>query len=340
MFDDNLPRVERQQRLLPLVPDDIAEEMPELSMTQVMRNWSASRRSALVNETLGRVPNFNSLSQGQKAQALQESGKANRERLMQAWLTRFKTNGLFIEAQGETAQEEWQRFWVQMQLERMQLGLHEQSEMLTCCWCGQWVKKKVQGGTHINITRRLAGCPNGPKHTLGWEIVRGRYQEDVYPEANLFRLFFEWLPSPLVINQRQLASCFISFIEKNLWHPQAHVLQQKYADTFPKLKEFELLEEGKALGSTFMASVRKAMEKLAALEEDACDVQMMTRKVLAQEKIGRKKIKETLWVFAFGCVLPVQEHSETLMAMENFQYMAYGMHFGIGSGEGSTSRGV
>jgi hypothetical protein len=75
MFDVSLPRVERQQRLLPLVPDDIAEEMPELSMTQVMRNWSASRRSALVNETLGRVPNFNSLSQGQKAQLYNRAGK-------------------------------------------------------------------------------------------------------------------------------------------------------------------------------------------------------------------------------------------------------------------------
>jgi hypothetical protein len=150
--------VERQQRLLPLVPDDIAEEMPELSMTQVMRNWSASRRSELVNETVGRVPNFNSLSQGQKAQALQESGKANRERLMQAWLTRFKTNGLFIEAQGETAQEEWQIFWVQLQLERMQLGLHEQSEMLTCCWCGQWVHNIPVAG-HLGLPRLYVGLP-------------------------------------------------------------------------------------------------------------------------------------------------------------------------------------
>jgi hypothetical protein len=45
MFDAAYLEWNGSRGCYPLVPDAVAEEMPELSMTQVMRNWLASRRS-------------------------------------------------------------------------------------------------------------------------------------------------------------------------------------------------------------------------------------------------------------------------------------------------------
>lgn len=78
-YDDSLPVVERNQSLPPIVHSGVLEEMPTLSLVEVVLDWSASRRSALFNETLPRVPHFSTLSESQKVVELQATGRANRQ---------------------------------------------------------------------------------------------------------------------------------------------------------------------------------------------------------------------------------------------------------------------
>jgi hypothetical protein len=77
-------------------------------------------------------------------------------------------------------------------------------------------KKVLQQGK-VNFGTVKDGCPNKMSHSVGWSVVQGKY-DDIFPDSNLFLLFFESLPSSIVINHWQLSVDFVDFLGENQWH--------------------------------------------------------------------------------------------------------------------------
>lgn len=89
-----------------------------------------------------------------------------------AWMERFINSGLFVPSPGEDRRSQMQRFWKQINLQRMKRGLNPDAVPYTCCWCGQVAARATQAGTNkVNFGTRQDGCPNGPVHTSGWGLL-------------------------------------------------------------------------------------------------------------------------------------------------------------------------
>lgn len=308
------------------LPLRIIKQLPTMSLSQVMSGWSATRQVAILRNAVKMIPNFHALEELEKAQKLQILVQMQMDSLMRSWLNNYKRHGLFIPFEGETEREQWARFWKQINLQRMLRGNHRYSTCWTCCWCGQRAMRVAQENNRVNFSTVQDGCPNGRAHATGWEVVAGDH-ESIFPESNIFLLFFESLPSALVVNHWQLCVAFSNFLESNQWHLQAKVLYDRYHEIFPMIRGFRSSENTKGTVSVFIRGLTNAMEKLKQLQPP-CNIMTSVRVSIQEEREWSKGFAKDKNLFGIRLVY---EASDVLVLsrLEDFTFMDYGQALGI-----------
>lgn len=292
------------------------ELLKELTIMWTKKESVATARS-------GTVTPFQAMDENYQALELYRLGKKERDNLMAFWMKNYIDSGLFIPFPHESNEEQWVRWWRQINMEKMLRGNDSRSIWLTCCWCGQLTKKVLQQGK-VNFGTVKDGCPNKMSHSVGWSVVQGKY-DDIFPDSNLFLLFFESLPSSIVINHWQLSVEFIDFLSENQWHVQAKFLHDKYKEIFPSIRRFASDTATKGLSTSLILGLTNAMEKLGKLNPPK-DVKIFKRNTRKEKKRGKKNTGKTKTLFAIRVAV---ENTEKLIDLEDFSYKGYGKTFGI-----------
>lgn len=277
------------------------------------------------------IPNFHALEESEASLKLQVVARLEITNLKKGWIRKYISAGLFSPLEEETPDEQFTRFFRMTNMQRMLRGTHPDAIVLTCCWCGQEAKRVPQEDGRVNFSTVKPECPNGMAHSHGWEAVPGKFN-DLFPSSNIFLMFFEYLPTGVVVNHWQLASGFIKYITENLWHVQARALNDRYEKFFPFITSFRLNEDTAGAGAVFLKSVTLAMEKLALLDPP-CNVEVGSRSALP---------KEVTWSDGFrispkhliGIRVLLTEEEKTrkdivLAQLEDFRFMGYDVALGI-----------
>lgn len=329
-FQYMMPDIQVPVESLPDVPDlclvsqSITKAaLPSLSLAEVTKTWSVGSVVRLTNKAHETIPNFQAMDEKYQALEMYRLGKKERDNLMGFWMKNYIDSGLFIPFPHESNEEQWVRWWRQINMEKMLRSNDSRSIWLTCCWCGQLTKKVLQQGK-VNLGTVKDGCPNKMSHSVGWSVVQGKH-DDIFPDSNLFLLFFESLPSSIVINHWQLSVDFVDFLGENQWHVQAKVLHDKYKEIFPSIRRFTSDTATKGLSTSLIQGLTNAMEKLGKLNPPK-DVKIFKRNTRKEEKRGKKNTGKTKTLFAIRVAV---ENTETLMDLEDFSYRDYGKTFGI-----------
>ncbi|KAJ2964647.1 hypothetical protein NQZ79_g521 [Umbelopsis isabellina] len=309
-----------------MFPERLERELPPMTLSEVSGDWSPTSTTRFTRECVELIPNYSALPEAEQARALRQAANRQYEFLMQARLERYIRLGLFAPQPEESPRDQWSRLWRQVNMSLTIRGYDPRSEYLTCCWCGQVVKKTIQQDRDkCNIGTRREGCPNEMAHTLGWEIVRGDHSQ-VFPDGNFFRLFFESLPSAIVINNWQIARAFLKFMSKNLWHPQASQIWIKYSVLVPLLENYRTDSSStSALATTLMKAIRKAMNKLRLIQPP-CEIKIVERDTYNSEKNARKQRSFKRVMYA---IRVPENDAQKLKLMEDFTFEDYGRHFGL-----------
>jgi hypothetical protein len=82
----------------------------------------------------------------------------------------------------------------------------------------------------------------------------------MFPSANIYIMFFAWLPTGEVMNHWKIAAAFLVFITDNRWHIQAKALYDAKHHLFGKIIAFQLDEDSSGPGATFIKAITSAMK--------------------------------------------------------------------------------
>ncbi|KAH8549075.1 hypothetical protein BGW37DRAFT_530684 [Umbelopsis sp. PMI_123] len=317
---------------LPTIDQDLmiktSVTMPNLTLSDVIGDWSLRSTVKLVNQAIRKIPNFHALDETEAASKLQALARSEITKLRQGWMQKYVSAGLFVPQEMETADQQFSRFFKMINLERMLRGTHPSSLTHTCCWCGQLAARVPQSRGKVNFSTIRDGCPNGMVHSLGWEAVVGAF-DDIFPSANIFLMFFEWLPTGEVMNHWQIAAAFVMFITDNRWHVQAKALYDANHYLFAKISSFQLDEDSSGPGATFIKAVTSAMKKLALLDPP-CNVEVGSRQALPEEvawSLGFRYKKSLVGIRVF---LKEREDRDIALArLEDHRHMGYALKLGI-----------
>jgi hypothetical protein len=308
-----------------LLPIKIRDDLPCLKLSQVMNGWSANRQTVLVNKAVRMIPNFHALEETEQAHKMQLVVRMEMDNLMKSWLGGYIRKGLFVPFPGESERQQWGRFWKQINMQRMLRGRHPDSVHFTCCWCGQQAKRVKQEKDRVNFSTIQEGCPNNMAHTLGWEAVPGSY--DIFPASNLFLMFYESLPSAIVLNHWQMAAAFSEYLTDNRWHVQAQELYDRYHGVFPRVRNFQSAQEITGKVSAYIKGISNAMKKLKEIQPP-CNIIWGTRRSLAEERAWSDGFRDDKTLFGIRLVLE-NASANTLSILEDLSYADYGPRLGI-----------
>jgi hypothetical protein len=204
---------------LQCLPTQLEPLLPQESLGKLQRDWALEKEEWATVHSLRRMSNFENLSEEERANVVLETKQEFVDTKMKQWLAKSILNGQFVPEDNEDIASQWKRCWAQINIERVQRSYHPSSTIMTCCYCGRTCDKVLQRGTKVNLPVH-PDCPINTAHHLGWELVRGTF-EDMFPSNNIFVLFFHSVAPGLVINHWQLSKAFSNFCLENQWHPQA-----------------------------------------------------------------------------------------------------------------------
>lgn len=309
-----------------LLPVSIEVRLPETSVSQVIKDWSDGYKTSVMRKTLQRVPNFYSLSNEDQALELQRTSRIHYASLLRGILNRWKSTGRFFPFEGESLQDQWVRLFKQINFERLNKSIHPQASWYTCCWCGTQYNRVLYEGKGMVARHASLYCPNGLHLTMGWQIIDHSYT-GMFPDCNLFAMFYQSLPAGKILNQKQVAAALMKFIYKLRWHPQAKYLYQEYEQVAPLVESFESSAGLKAQVSNFTRGAKNAMIKLASLSPPLT-IQWTTRYTLAEELANRNNISSHQTLFGINTCF---EDPKMMIPLETFDYLGYRQHFDIQS---------
>jgi hypothetical protein len=242
-----------------LVQQDLATTRSFADLTQ---GWSKAQETRIMMETKSINPDYDILTETEQVMAVEATLQRFVFRMRQSWIERKATSGEFQVVSNETQDQQWTRFWAEVNLKRLQRAYHENAELVTCCYCGQVIRKAIQPGGKLNVRTRNPDCVNGVVHRLGWSLARGDLSH-FFPAGNLFRQFLETLAVNTAINDYQLAAAFLHYCHENEWHPQVQLLLAEYGDISADLRNFRKTKN-RNLASAFKNGLENVIGKLSA----------------------------------------------------------------------------
>lgn len=326
IYDHSPPSRDRSSNPveLGLLSRNIQQRLPNTSISEVARQWSDNYKSKVVNETVDRVPTFHALDDESKAQEIQLTCQIHGAVFARNYLNTCIASGRFVPMEGEDVHDQWARCWKQINFEKMNRSSHPRSAWLTCRWCGKRHLRVLSDTNSIVDPSSPLWCPAGSHLTTGWELIDKEYP-GAFPENNVFFLFYESLRPGIVINQKQLAAAFMSFLDDNKWHPQAEILYNRYYAAQGLIMTFESNEAQKALISTFVAATKRSMKRLTALPTPAI-IQTTKRYSLVEELSGRINVSSNQTLFGIKTCL---ENDRSLVSLEDLDFLGYRQHFSV-----------
>ncbi|KAJ2962179.1 hypothetical protein NQZ79_g2705 [Umbelopsis isabellina] len=317
------PPQEIEQGLLPV---SVEVQLPRSSLSELTASWSSRFQSSAMRQTLRRLPHFHILTETQQALELQRTARIHHATLINSFLDQQIRKGRFFPHEGETRQQQWQRCWRQINFERLNKSSHPKASWYTCCWCGQQFNRVLYEGSSMVAAHTSLPCPNGAHLTKGWQLIESDYV-GLFPECNLFLMFYESLEAGLVLNQKQLAAAFMLFIYQNRWHPQASYLYSRFGVAAPLIETFESSGELTAPITVFISSTRRALQKLTLLTTPRL-IQWTKRYTLPEERAGRINISPHQTLFSINVFF---SQPKMMIPLENFDFLGYREHFHIES---------
>ncbi|KAJ2957678.1 hypothetical protein NQZ79_g6674 [Umbelopsis isabellina] len=200
----------------------------------------------------------------------------------------------------------------------------------TCLTCNDHLPRRdVTGRITIKVEH---GCSCGrTSFTSGWHFLPITADPGTYPANNLFVKHIQTLPTPLVINHRQLQASLVQFLqESDQRDPQLMILRDRYQPLFENFLSFRPQDSAQRNSlSRFSISFNDTYRKLEQLAFNvdigiSLDFRIISRQPLPIERAAfASSVSRTMHVFAFGYPEEFQATESMLLSEENLDYMNY-----------------
>jgi hypothetical protein len=296
----------------------IVDEDEDQASSTPVKLYTKGQETRFLLATKKRVPNYDFLPKNQKVSELQTTIKLAMAILADKGVEKALKSGDLPTVENEAMEQTRLRYKELRHRRWLTKSYHAESELSTCCDCGQVFNKKFQDKRQIKVTGHASRCRGGKQTlTLGWSLVKGDWSSD-FPENNIFNLFLSTTLRPNTgYNMFQISAALVTFIRENEDHPQSKELSAEYHRVFGAMESFQRgtgARQGHEKGA-WTQSLERALDKL----KDVYSMVVLTRASFPRERshFGTKTTEVKCRVFS-----PIEGETSFV---EDLEYLGYNL---------------